>query len=517
MLNEKWRKMLPYALVLFYIVLVLCQLLQTRYMQGNQKIMVQSQPNSGTVTFRGAMIDGNWYGAAQLIVSAEGWVLQEEEDVLTDAEGNALELRLPVGTERALVFNIGPDEGIVNASVGQNVLQWNLYSAETVDYGNGFQLPYVHFSNKIKLGMAALCILALSAVVMLTINVYFRKNPHHQDTQQKKNSAIEFLRFLIIISVVLHHFFWYSSAGYLGVDFFFLLSGFFLMSYYTRTAIDGEEPALAAVKYTKKRYLRLFPYYLLAFFLSLGLSVCLWEGGALDSVADAVWELLMLEAFGFTENLLVGPGWYCSALIIAGFLVYFLLAKYKKTYLYVIAPLSLFIIFAWMGHNVGNLNRWLQFDTFISTGTLRGFAEIGLGCISYQIYHTLRSKNWGNKVISTILELACFSYIVYIIFVAGPSAKDFVCVFAMAVLIVSLFLGKSLWYELLNNRVSDFLGWISIGIYLNHNVLARIPWHEICSYFGLNWNVELFTYLFVVIAFSAISTRFVENIVESFR
>lgn len=99
MRNKKWRKILPYALISFYIVLVLCQFLQIRYMQGNQKIMVQSQPNSGTVTFRGAMIDGNWYGASQVAVSAGGWVLQEEEDILADTEGNVLELRLPIGTD----------------------------------------------------------------------------------------------------------------------------------------------------------------------------------------------------------------------------------------------------------------------------------------------------------------------------------------------------------------------------------------------------------------------------------
>lgn len=515
MRNRKWKRVLPYALVSLYVVLVLCQFLQIRYMQGNQKIMVQVQPNTGAVTFRGAMIDGNWYGASQLIVSAEGWVLQEAEDVLTDAEGNALELRLPVGTERTLVFNVGPGEGIVDVSVGENFLQWNLYREETVSYGNGYQLPYVRFTNIRKLSIGTLVVCGLLAVGMFVINIAFGKRNHEEKIgPARKNPAVEFLRFFISISVVLHHFTNYSPGGYLGVDFFFLLSGCFLMKHYTKDPTANKEPALSAVEYTKNRYFRLLPCYLFAFFLSCILSVFLWDSRTLESnIMDTFWELLMLEAFGgFTEKLLVGPGWYCSALLIAGFFVYFLLAKFQKTYLYVVAPTSLFLIFGWMFHNVGQLNRWLQYDTFIPTGTLRGFAEMGLGCISYQIYNTLRSKNWGNKVINTILELACFAYIVYIIFVAGPSTKDFACVFAMAALVVSLFLGKSLWYELLNNQLSYFLGWVSIGIYLNHNVLARIPWHKVCSHFGLTWEIELLIYLVVVIAFSAISTRFVENV-----
>lgn len=514
MRNRKWKRVLPYALVSLYVVLVLCQFLQIRYMQGNQKIMVQVQPNTGAVTFRGAMVDGTWYDASQVTVSATGWTLQEEDDILTNTAGNMLELKLPVGTERTLVFNVGPSEGIVDVSVGENFLQWNLYREETVNYGSSFQLPYMRFGNPVKLGIVALLVCVLLAAIMLMCNIIFEKRrPVDRVVPNRKNPAIEFFRFFISISVVLHHFTDWAPSGYLGVDFFFVVSGFFLMNHYSKDISANKEPARAAVKYTKDRYFRLISYYLLAFFLSLILSVCLWEGRSIDSITDYFWELLMLEGFGFAADLLVGAGWYCSALLIAGLFVYYLLAKYPKTYLYIMAPTSLLLIFSYMLHNFGQLNRWTQFDTFISTGTLRGFAEMGLGCISYQVYDTLRSKNWGNKVISTILELVCFSYMAYIIFAAGPSHKDFVCVFAMAALIVSLFLGKSLWYELLNNRVSYFLGWISIGIYLNHAVIMqRIPWHKVCSHFGLTWEIELLIYLVVVIAFSAISTRFVENV-----
>ena len=499
---KKRKTTISYVLVSFYIVLVVFLLLQNKYIESNQKITVQSCPNSGEVTFRGAIVDENWYGIQSVVISSEGWVLNEEVDTLTDTTGNALELKLPIGMKRTLIFNVGPEEGIVDVYVNQNLLEWNLYREKSIDFGEEFQLPYVRFSNKIKLNMVAIFILVLLTAAMLAANLYLkRRNPQDRKIQNNKNSAIEFMRFFFIMAVVLHHFFWYSSAGYLAVDFFFLLSGFLLMQYYTKDTTAYEAPALAAVKYTEKRYFRLLPYYLFAFFLSLAAAAVLWEGISFDSLTDSFWELFMLESFGFTENLAVGPGWYCSALIIAGFLIYFLLAKYQKTYLYIIAPISLFLIFVWMHHNIGNLNRWLQIDLFISTGTLRGFADISLGCISYQIYSVGLSKKWGNIVVNTILELACFSFIVYIIFKVGPSAKDFVCVFAMAVLIISLFLEKSVWYRILNNRLSFFFGSISISIYLNHIVLQKMHWYEVCSHFGLSWNITLLIYLFIVIFF----------------
>ena len=52
----------------------------------------------------------------------------------------------------------------------------------------------------------------------------------------KKNYTIEFYRFIAIIFIAIFHFgiqyigdFHWPKGGYLGVEFFFILSGFFLM------------------------------------------------------------------------------------------------------------------------------------------------------------------------------------------------------------------------------------------------------------------------------------------------
>lgn len=514
--EKRWKKMLPGFLILLYVGLLGCIFLQNKYLESNKKVIITTQTGSGTVTFRGAQVDNTWYDPQDITISAEGWSFGEEENILTDTAGAPLELNLPIGRDRFLVFNVGPEEGNVNISVNQSAFEHDLYRAERAELGERIYLPYVRFSNKTKLSAASACVLFLLMGAMLACNIYFKREKG-EGRKEGRNSAIEFLRFFIIMCVVVHHYCGRAPAGYLGVDFFFLLSGFLLMKHFADSDVAiNEGPALTAAKYTKGRYLRILPYYLIAFFLSLVLSVCMWRGGSLAGVIENnFWELLMLEAFGFTENLIVGPGWYCSALIIAGFCIYFLLAKNQKTYLYVVAPISLFLIFAWMDRSLGNLNRWLQYDTFISTGVLRGFAEMGLGCISYQIYKWLRTKNVENRVASTTFEFICFSYIIYIIFKVGPSQKDFVCVFAMAALIISVFVGNSLWSELLNNRLSRFLGSISIGIYLNHQVIAGINWYGICSHFGISWGAAMLVYLLVTVAFSAISTRFVKNLIRA--
>lgn len=520
-MQKSQKSKLRYAifcfLVMTYVLLMICTSMESKYLESNKKVVITAQAGSGIVTFRGAQVDETWYNPQDLIVSADGWDFQEEENVLTDTAGNPVILNLPIGVERILVFNVGPEEGVVNISVNRNALEWNLYRAEQAEFGERFQLPYVRFSNKIKLSILSVCMIILLAGIMEMFNLYFRKTyPREGKLKSGKNSSVEFLRFFIIMCVVVHHYCGWVPGGYLGVDFFFVLSGFFLMRHFMCSdASSKEDPAILALKYTQKRYLRILPDYLLAFFLSFGLSVCLWDGNApIRMLENNFWELSMLEAFGFTESLMVGPGWFCSALLIAGFCVYYLLARNQKLYTCVIAPISMFVILAWMSHSFGNLNRWLQFDTFISTGTLRGFAEMGLGCISYQLYILLKEKNIGSKTGSTIFEFFCMCYIVYIMFKIGPSQNDFVCIFVMAALISSLFLGKSLWSKILNIPLSQFLGTISIGIYLNHVILAKVNWYGLCARLGFSWYTTLIIYLLVVVLFSAISTHFIKVFIQ---
>ena len=93
------------------------------------------------------------------------------------------------------------------------------------------------------------------------------------------------------------------------------------------------------------------------------------------------------------------------------FIIYFLLAKNEKIYLQLIAPVSFMVIFTWMFRTFGHLNRWLQYDSFIATGTLRGFAEMGLGCICFKIFTYLKEgvtekyKIWSSiHILYLIME-----------------------------------------------------------------------------------------------------------------
>ncbi len=513
-MKSKNRKRLV-ILLLLYFVLMLCLHLENVLQKNMSKIVITPDTTNGEVVFRGALVDDEWYNPKDMVTSLKGWRQTGQDLAVRSVTGDPLELTLPIGESRQLVFNNGSGTGSVEISVGNGIIYSNLQDSHTISTGLLVELPLVMLSSKLLLNTVGAAVVGLLAVCMLLFNLHCRKkrgNTVTANTANNKNAAVEFLRFFIIMCVVVHHYCSFVPGGYLGVDFYFVLSGFLLMRHYERHGGNTDKPYLDALVYTKERYFRLLPNYLFAFFLSYILWICLAKDtGLVGLFENNIWELLMLEAFGFTEFLMVAPGWYCSALLIAGFFVYVLLSKCRKSYLQFIAPISLFVILAYISHNFGQLNQHLQFAGFTTTGVLRGFAELGLGCICYVVHKSLLKKP-PTCMVSTLVELFCIIYICVQIFDHKDGKRDFICLLAIAVLTTSLFVGNSLWSKLLNHRWANYLGSISIGIYLNHFALAFVNWWMLCAKLDLTWWFAFVLYLCVVVVFSAISTQFVKNL-----
>lgn len=514
--NRQRRRFALLGIVLAVIFVFVCCVQGIVNKSTEQQIVITPLSEQEPIVLRGASIDGAWFDPDNILISDGGWIADTEAHTYMSAGVQPLIIQISRGNNTSLVFNVGPSYGSAEISTGNSTFQLNFKQDTEVESGQLYALPEEtgtiteSFYNK----NAALCLLVLAALAFF-IALYYSCSYIKRREESNRNRSVEMLRFAVIMCVCMHHYCGRPVAGYLGVDFFFVLSGLLLMRHYSAEH-SSDIPALAAAKYTLGRYKKIIPYYLVAFFVATLLGLCLHIMPSFnDFMTNNLWELFMLEGFGFTEDLVVGPGWYCSALLIAGFFVYFFLSKAEKTYLYMIAPVSLMLIFVMMLQHIGHLNRWLQFDTVISTGTLRGFAELGLGCISYQLYLYLREKLKGkHALVSTLVELFCICYLAHIVFFVGPSTLDFISVFLMACLIVSLFIGNSYLSRLLDNRVSGYLGKISIAIFLNHVPLARINWAGLLP---IPWKYSYGLYLITVVVFSMITTWMVESLLRSLR
>lgn len=482
-----------------------------------EKIVLTPKLEYGSVSFRGASVDGDWYNPVTIISANTSWVEIQDKQCFMATDGQPLELLLPKGDICELVFYAGPQQGQVIIATETDCSEINLFLDTDDEYGVSYRVQ----SGKMPRTYAAdttalLAVVSIMAIMLSALWFLGKKEQVNSGHKVVRNSSVEFVRFVIIMCVCLHHYGGYCPGGYLGVDFFFILSGFLLMKQFSSQNIDTP-PLIASMEYVKKRYVKLISYYLVPAGTSLVVGICLDDAPTLQAfIMDSFWELSMLEGFGFTTNLLIGPGWFCSALLICSYFIYLLLSLDSKRFICFIAPISILLIFGYMSHRVGHLNYWLQFetDTVISIALWRGFADMSLGCLCYVVSMRLGAKlDYTYRYFSAIFEIFCLGGILYTITALGATRMDFIIVFLMAGLIASLFIGNSVLCKFLNNRVCRSLGKISVSIYLTHGVLGRIDWAQL---FPISWHDALKLYVVFVIVFSYVVTAFVDRVV-SFR
>ena len=112
--------------------------------------------------------------------------------------------------------------------------------------------------------------------------------------REGKNNAVECFRVFFTMIIVLHHGGTFLKTrlvthGYIAVEFFFILSGYLLVTTFLR------ESSHSCWKYLWKRYARLYPEYIMAAIVMLAFS-CLSTDRFV--VEKAIPELLMLQNIG---------------------------------------------------------------------------------------------------------------------------------------------------------------------------------------------------------------------------
>lgn len=297
-------------------------------------------------------------------------------------------------------------------------------------------------------------------------------------TKPSRNRAIEFYRFLFSIAVCLFHFrikgnfpepTGYFSAGYLGVEFFSIISGCFLMESIRRGRAAQEAGASLpdlVCRFSARRFARLYPHYLLTMAAFLALRVCFLRTlTGKELVRDGFLEWFLLQSFGTSFVVLLF--WFVSALFLGSVLLYWLGLAWKDHFpiaMSFAAPL-LFSLFA---QYCGTLDRTMSPAPVASQGLWRVIAGLALGCVVSCLVQRLAPLLRGRfALLSSALETGLLLVLLALMYRTYRSPWDFLAVALLALLVLSVLLGNSLLTRLLDNPLSDFLGKISYGVYLN--------------------------------------------------
>lgn len=217
-----------------------------------------------------------------------------------------------------------------------------------------------------------------------------------------RDSRIELLRFFATICIAIFHFEWiyvgnpvYFKHFYLWVEFFFVLSGFFL----ARNIDRANDDLLASFMYVIKQAKRMWPPYIIAFLFSL-VVFCNVNGmddlrSVLNVLWKSKWEMIYFQLSGFdlAAPVINGVTAYIPALLVASLVIHYCLQYHYRITINVLAPLGPVFIYSYIVNTCGNLSQWMKYENCYTVGVLRGMAGILVGVLAFEI----GSRLWKRK------------------------------------------------------------------------------------------------------------------------
>lgn len=289
-----------------------------------------------------------------------------------------------------------------------------------------------------------------------------------------RNPSIEALRFLFMVQICIWHNssgFGTMQAGFLGVEFFFILSGIFLY----RTAVRPGAPGI--IGYSVGKLSKFYPAYVavcvLSYIAFAKNGIVAFAHAPVETSLKFIGQLLLIQGTGVGFPGVNNALWFFSVLVWGGALVYSLVRYYPALSIRVLFPTLCLLFFAYIfNHGEGpGFERWTS-GGFPPVSIDRGVAEIAFGVlVGYLIF------NYGTQLKSRrrLLDAAALlSVVLYIpIIFAAPAAQPYVLVL-FPVILASAMTEGSLIQRCLGSRFWLPLGRLSFDMYLIHLIVIHL-------------------------------------------
>jgi peptidoglycan/LPS O-acetylase OafA/YrhL len=293
-----------------------------------------------------------------------------------------------------------------------------------------------------------------------------------------------------------------AEDGFLGVDLFFILSGFVLSHAHGRMRLDW--PSYKA--FVRDRFARIFPMHWAAL-LICGVVLLLYPKIYFDMPSRFQFQEFALSFF-LTHNWGLGrlmgwnvPSWSLSTewLVSLGFPLFLLFARrFTSKQAAVVGCAACLLAFAGFLYATHNPNP----DVQARAGIIRTLLEFMCGCLLYRAY--LAGVQVGAAAKALALALL-------VIGLSSPG-RTMLAVFALPIVIL-LTTQRSLLTRLMVSPPFAFLGKVSFSIYLLHWILLQASDRIEASLGVHGWFALLWfgAYVALVLSLAAVTYRLVEN------
>ena len=315
-----------------------------------------------------------------------------------------------------------------------------------------------------------------------------------------RNTNIDIMRLIFAFFIVFYHvryvvhrsIYDFPQNGYLAVDFFFIVSGYFII----KSCRDNQEKGTenGTLRYCFHKLMSFLPYLIVAeiFFGMVEGFVAIDPdcnfNKNFDLFCAGMWKhlkqilcLSMLNLYGSDIT------WYLSSLILSTLMLYPFVRRSKVIFPRYIAPTFgiLTILTILVVTKAINSPSYVMFG-FVCKGLLRGLAEMSLGIFAYELVSIMQGHRFKNDtIVYTVVEITCLFLAFLFIFSGNPFRPDGREVFE-SLMILLIFVGTTITFSTLSltyewvNKVPFLVNnakWMGIGslmLYLVHGPVIMI-------------------------------------------
>lgn len=297
----------------------------------------------------------------------------------------------------------------------------------------------------------------------------------------------------------------------LPVDFFFIISGFFL---FLKTDFSQD-----FITFAKKKLIRFMPNII---FILILIYICSFFTPLEFLKYENIFTILNIQNVGLTYKYgNLSASWFISSLF-WGLSFYFYLYKSvdKKIFNLITACIVFFCYSMWI-HTKGDAS-YINVAYVFNKGMIRALSSIGVGYFLSMVYKDNIQQvkemtlNIWQKLLFTAAEVYLFCFIFYYL-VFHPINYDNRMIMIIAfIFLFSLFVIKKGYFsKLLENNISVFLGQFAFSIFLTHQFIRSLWKYYVCkahSQWVIAHSVEnLVLFFTVVILFGVFTYYFVEK------
>lgn len=292
------------------------------------------------------------------------------------------------------------------------------------------------------------------------------------------------LRFIFALMVFLSHLWFLQDEspfykqlyddifyeGYIGVSFFFILSGFVLGYSYHDKILGGH---IKFGQFWLARFARIYPLHFLTLLIAIPLSL---KGDATEWINRFVLNIFLVQSFVPSDGIYfyfnsvswsISDEWFFYVMF--PFLVFLMLRrKYLKflPILILLIPLSLLLVKETYHEKYFYINPLLRLGDFI------------IGKMLYRLYRKRKDiEILINRRIAHIAEVGSILLLAIFLYFHNevPQGFRYSCYYwvPMIVLIYTFAYARGFISDMLSNRTMVFLGEISFGFYMIHMLVLR--------------------------------------------